>query len=154
MRERMQNPAVVIPGAMDAIQALMAATYAGGVPPETLALVHLRVSQINGCDTCIQSGTVHARKAGETDERLAAVAAWLHAPCFSSAERAALALAEAITRMADQPDPVPDEIWDEAARHYSEQELAALLLWIGTTNLFNRLNVPTRPAAGDWVSHQ
>jgi AhpD family alkylhydroperoxidase len=150
MHERMKNPAVVIPSAMDAIQALMAATYTGGVPPETLALIHLRASQINGCSLCVQSGTTHARKAGETDDRLAAVAAWRDAPCFTDAERAALALTEAVTRLADRPDPVPDDIWNEAVKHYGDREMAALLLSIATTNVFNRLNVPTRQVAGTW----
>ncbi len=75
---------------------------------------------------------------------------WREAPYFTDAERAALALAEAVTRLADRPDPVPDEIWDEAARHYDEQGLAALLLSIATANVFNRLNLPTRQVAGAW----
>ncbi len=150
MQERMKNPAVIIPEAMQAIKALTGATYKGGVPPATLALVHLRVSQINGCSFCVQSGTSHARKAGESDDRLATVAAWRDAPYFTGAERAALALAEAVTRLADQPDPVRDEIWEEAVRHYDEKGLAALLLSIATTNVYNRLNVPTRQLAGVW----
>lgn len=112
--------------------------------------MHLRASQINGCSSCVQSGTSHARKAGETEDRLATVAAWREAPYFTDAERAALALAEAATRLADRADPVPDEIWAETARHYDEQGLAALLLMIATTNLFNRLNVTTRQVAGAW----
>jgi AhpD family alkylhydroperoxidase len=151
MPERMKNPAVIIPEAMEAIQALTKSAHQGGVPGATLGLVHLRASQINGCSFCVVSGTIHARKAGETDDRLAAVAAWRDAPFFSDAERAALALTEAVTRLADRPDPVPDEIWDEAARHYDERELAALLLWIATTNVYNRLNVPVRQVAGTWA---
>jgi alkylhydroperoxidase family enzyme len=76
------------------------------------------------------------------------VAAWREAPYFTDDERAALALAEAATRLADRADPVPDEVWDEAADHYDEQQLAALLLWIGVTNLFNRLNATTKQVAG------
>jgi AhpD family alkylhydroperoxidase len=150
MQPRMKNPAMIIPEAMQAIQALNAATEKGGVPAATLALVHLRASQINGCSACVHSGTSHARKAGETDDRLATVAAWRDAPFFTDAERAALALAEAATRLADRPDPVPDEIWDEAARHYDERGLAALVLMIATTNVFNRLNITTRQVAGAW----
>jgi len=150
MQERMKNPAVIIPEAMPAIQALTAATRKGGVPEPTLALVHLRVSQINGCSACVQGGSAHARKAGESEDRLATVAAWRDAPYFTGAERAALALAEAVTRLADRPDPVPDETWDEAARHYDEQGLAALLLAIATANVYNRLNLPTRQVAGAW----
>jgi AhpD family alkylhydroperoxidase len=133
---------------MRALHALGASAEKGGVPPATLELVHLRASQINGCSFCVDSGARSAKKAGETDERLFAVAAWREAPYFTDAERAALALTEAITRLADRADPVPDAIWDEAARHYDEQELAALILMIATTNLFNRLNATTRQVAG------
>ena len=150
MEARMKNPAMIIPDAMKAIQALNAATQQGGVPPATLGLVHLRASQINGCSFCCDSGSCHAKAAGETDERLFSVAAWREAPYFTAAERAALALTEAVTRLSDRADPVPDEIWDEAARHYDERGLAALLLMIATTNVFNRLNVPTRQVAGAW----
>jgi AhpD family alkylhydroperoxidase len=150
MQARMKNPAMVLPGAMTAIQALNSATEQGGVPSATLSLVHLRASQINGCSTCVDAGSRQAKKAGETDDRLFAVAAWREAPYFTDAERAALALAEAVTRLSDRPDPVPDEIWNEAARHYDEQELAALILTISTTNVFNRLNVTTRQVAGAW----
>ncbi|MGH3857604.1 MAG: carboxymuconolactone decarboxylase family protein [Pseudonocardiaceae bacterium] len=150
MQARMSNPAMILPDAMQAIQFLNSATEKGGVPPPTLGLVHLRASQINGCSACVDSGTRGARKAGETDERLFAVAAWRDAPYFTDAERAALALTEAVTRLSDQTDPVPDEIWEEAARHYDEPALAALILAIATTNFFNRLNVTTRQVAGAW----
>ena len=150
MQARMKNPAMIIPDAMKAIQALNAATQQGGVPAATLGLVHLRASQINGCSFCCVSGSRHAKAAGETDERLFSVAAWREAPYFTGAERAALALTEAVTRLSDRADPVPDAIWDEAARHYDERGLAALLLMIATTNVFNRLNVATRQVAGAW----
>jgi AhpD family alkylhydroperoxidase len=147
----MKNPAMILPDAMQAIHALLAATEKGGVPSTTLALVHLRASQINGCRACVDAGTCSARQAGESDERLFAVAGWRTATCFTDAERAALALAEAVTRLCDQADPVPDAIWDEAARHYDEQALAALILSISTTNVFNRLNVTTRQEAVSWA---
>jgi AhpD family alkylhydroperoxidase len=150
MQARMKNPAMVLPGTMQAIQALYKATGDGGVPQATLELAHLRASQINGCSACVDSGARSARKAGETDERLFAVAAWRESPYFTDAERAALALTEAATRLADRADPVPDEIWDQAADHYDERQLAALILMIGVTNLFNRLNATTRQIAGAW----
>ena len=149
MEARMINPAMVL-GAMEPFQALFKAVYAGGVDPATLELVHLRASQINGCSACVDSGARSARKAGETEERLATVAAWREAPSFSDAERAALALAEAATRPADLPDPVPDQVWDAAAAHYDEKGMAALVLMIAVTNLFNRLNATTRQVAGAW----
>ncbi|AJT65239.1 hypothetical protein T261_3571 [Streptomyces lydicus] len=149
MKARMQNPATVPPEAMQPMLAVLKAAKQGGVPEATLELVHLRASQINGCSFCVDLGTRNAKKAGETDERLHAVAAWREAPYFTDAERAALALAEAATRLADRPDPVPDAIWDDAADHYDERQLAALILWIGMTNLFNRLNATTRQVAGE-----
>ena len=148
MTARMKNPAMVIADAMPAVMALYKATRKGGVPPQTLELVHLRASQINGCSPCVESGARAAKKAGETDERLWSVAAWRESPYFTDAERAALALAEAATRLNDRTDPVPDEVWDAAADHYDEQELASIVLMIATTNLFNRLNVTTRQPAG------
>jgi AhpD family alkylhydroperoxidase len=146
----MKNPAMVIPEAMQAIQALNAATQKGGLPPETAALAHLRASQINGCSACVEGGARMARRSGESDDRLFAVAAWRDSPRFSDAERAALALTECVTRLADRSDPVPDEVWDEVTRHYDEKALSGLLLTIAVTNLFNRLNAPTRQPGGAW----
>jgi AhpD family alkylhydroperoxidase len=150
MQPRMKNPAMIIPDAGQAIGALVAALRSGGLPEATGNLVHVRVSQINGCSACLDGGARTAGKAGESTERLFAVAAWREAPYFTDAERAALALAEAVTRLSDRSDPVPDEVWAEATRHYSEQELAALVLWIATANLFNRLNATTKQVAGAW----
>ena len=151
MQARIDNPAMVLPEAMPALMALGGAMTAGGVPPKTLELVHLRASQINGCAVCIDGGVRSARKAGETDERLVTVAAWRDAPYFSDAERAALGLAEAVTRLADRPDPVPDTVWGEAARHYDERGVAGLVLRTAMTNVWNRLNVATRQVAGAWA---
>jgi AhpD family alkylhydroperoxidase len=151
IQARMTNPAFVVPEAMQALQALGKAIQKGGVPAKTLELVNLRASQINGCGVCAVQHPRIAKKLGETDERLFAVAAWREAPYFTDAERAALALTEAATRLSDRADPVPDEIWDEAARHYDEQALAALVLNIASINVWNRLNVTTRQVAGqEW----
>ena len=148
MQARMNNPALTTPGAIEAMQALGKAIRNGGVPPKTLELVNLRASQINGCGVCAVQHPVIARKLGETDERLFAVTAWRDAPFFTDAERAALALTEAVTRLADQADPVPDEVWNEAARHYDEAALASLVLAIAQINVWNRVNVATRQVAG------
>ena len=148
MHARMSHPAFVVPEAMQALQALGKAIHNGGVPPKTLELVHLRASQINGCGVCVDMHPRLAKKAGETDERLFAVAAWRDTPYFTDAERAALALTEAVTRLSDRPDPVPDEVWAEAARHYDEPALAALVLSIAQINVWNRLNVATRQVVG------
>jgi AhpD family alkylhydroperoxidase len=152
MQQRMSNPATILTDVTQGVQSLLKAAYKGGVPRKTLELVHLRASQINGCSYCVDSGARNAKKAGETDERLFAVAAWRETPYFTDAERAALALTEAATRLADRPDSVSDEIWEEATRHYDEKGLSAILIMIATTNLFNRLNAPIRQTAGnqDW----
>ena len=97
---------------------------------------------------------IHTRElehAGESSARIHMVAAWREAPYYSEAERAALALTEAATRLADRPDPVPDAVWDEAARHYSEEQLAALVLKIALINAYNRINASTRQVGGEWV---
>ena len=150
MQARMTNPAMIVPDAMQALQALGASVAKGGVPPRTLELVHLRASQINGRSVCVDGHPRIARKLGETDERLFAVSAWRDAPYFTAAERAALALTEAVTRLDDRPDPVPDEVWEEAARHYDVTALAGLVLAIAGINVWNRLNVATRQPAGEW----
>lgn len=144
----MQNPANLLPDSMKGIQSIINATHGAGVPGPTLELVHLRASQINGCSPCVYSGSVSAKKAGESDERLFAVAAWRETDFFTDSERAALALAESMTRLADRADPVPDEVWDQAAKHFDEKQLAGLVLWVATTNLFNRLNATIKQPAG------
>jgi AhpD family alkylhydroperoxidase len=148
MQARMPNPVALLPDALKPIQHLIKAAHGAGVPGSTMELVHLRASQINGCSACVASGAETARKGGETEERLATVAAWREAPWFSDAERAALALSESVTRLSDRSDPVPDNVWDEAARHFDESQLAALVLWVAVTNLFNRLNASTKQVAG------
>ncbi len=151
MPTRMNNPAFVVPGAMDALQALNKAISRVRISLGLLELMHLRASQINGCGVCAVQHPKLASKLGESDDRIFAVAAWRDAPYFTDAERAALALTEAATRLADTPDPVPDDVWEDAARHYDEQELAALVLAIASINVWNRLNVATRQVAGqEW----
>src|SRR5215469_14788239 len=105
MPSRMKNPAMIFPEVTKAVQDLLEVTRKGGVPQSTLELVHLRASQVNGCSFCVNSAWRNGRKAGETDDRLFSVAAWREAPYYTGAERAALALAEAVTRLADRPDP-------------------------------------------------
>jgi AhpD family alkylhydroperoxidase len=144
----MQNPALAVPAALEALQALSKAIQATGLPPKTIELVSLRASQINGCGVCAVQHPQIARRLGETDQRLFAVAAWRDAPWFTDAERAARALTEAETRMSDRAEPVPDDIWEEAARHYDELALAGLVLAIAGINVWNRLNVTTRQVAG------
>jgi AhpD family alkylhydroperoxidase len=150
MQARMANPALSIPGAFDAMQALATAAGQGGLPQTTTGLVHLRASQINGCSVCVHMHARDLKKAGESDERIWAVAAWRDAPFFTDAERAALALTEAVTRLSDRADPVPDEVFDEAAKHFEESALASLILHITLINAWNRLNATTRQVAGAW----
>ena len=144
----MNNPANVLPDSMKGIQSIIKAAHSAGMPRTTMELAHLRASQINGCSPCVYGGSISAKKAGESDERLFAVAAWRETDLFDDAERAALALAESMTRLADRPHPVPDEVWDDAAEHFDEKQMAGLVLWVATTNLFNRLNATTKQPAG------
>ncbi|MBV8410192.1 MAG: carboxymuconolactone decarboxylase family protein [Alphaproteobacteria bacterium] len=143
MQARMKQPALVVPEAMQALIALGQAARKTGLAQQTATLVHLRASQINGCSFCVDMHARELKVAGMTDEGIFAVAAWRETPYFSEAERAALALTEAVTRIADRPDPVSDAVWNEAAKHFGEAHLAALLIEIGAINLWNRLNVAT-----------
>ena len=136
------------PDVISGVQHIYKAIYAGGVPQQILELVHLRASQINGCSYCVDAGAKSAEKAGMSTEKLLAVAGWYENPLFDDAERAALALAEAATRLSDRPGAVTDEIWAETARHYDERQLAALVLMVAITNFFNRLNTTLRVPAG------
>ncbi len=156
MKPRMTSPVLSIPGVLESLQAISKSTAdAGaqaGLSQDTIDLISLRASQINGCAVCLDMHARALKKAGESDERLATLAAWREAPYFTDAERAALALAEAATRIADRPNPVPDEIWSEAARHFDKPALAALVLAIATINTWNRLNVTTGQIAGEWTA--
>jgi AhpD family alkylhydroperoxidase len=146
MKARIENR--TSPDVNTGVQHLFKAIYAGGVSRQTLELVHLRASQINGCSACVDAGAASAVKAGVSNEKLFALAAWYENPLFDDAERAALALAEAATRLCDRPGAVTDKIWAEAARHYDERQLSALVLMVATTNFFNRLNTTFRVPAG------
>jgi AhpD family alkylhydroperoxidase len=151
MKARIKNPAVRVPGTLDALKQLGESARTAGIPETTLYLLELRASQINGCAVCVDIHSRELEYAGENSERIHTVATWRETPYFSDAERAALALTEAATRLADRPDPVPDEVWDEAARHYSEPQLAALVVAIATINAYNRLNATTRQITGAFV---
>jgi AhpD family alkylhydroperoxidase len=150
----MKNPVMIFPEALQALYALSAATKKSDLPRRTAYLVHLRASQINGCTYCVDMHAREMKEAGDTNERIFAVAAWRDSPLFSEAERAALALTESVTRLADRGEAVPDSVWEEAARAYDERSLAALLLEIAQINFWNRLNVPThQPPASREAAH-
>ena len=151
MKARIKNPALSVPGALEALEQLGTSASTAGIPETTLYLMHLRASQINGCSVCVDIHSRELEHAGESAERIHTLAAWRETPYFSEEERAALALTEAATRLADRPDPVPDEVWDEAARHYTEAQLAALVVSIAAINAFNRVNAATRQVTGGWV---
>ncbi len=143
---------MTLPGVREAILTIAKTAESCGVPRTTLELLHVRVDQINGCSVCVDMHSRALKKLGESDARLFALAAWREAPYYTEAERAALALAEAETRLNDRADAVPDEIWKEASRHFSDAELAALVTSIAVANLWNRLNVTTRQLTGDWIA--
>jgi AhpD family alkylhydroperoxidase len=152
MQSRTKSPALTLPGARDALIALSKSVEHGDVPKQTLELVHLRASQINGCGVCVDMHSRALMKMGEKAERIFALAAWREAPYYTDAERAALELTEAATRIQDRADAVPDEVWKEAARHYTDVALASLVLSIGLVNLWNRLNVATKQVGGPWTA--
>jgi AhpD family alkylhydroperoxidase len=143
----MTNIVFLVPDAMKALQELAKSAKKGGVPETTTALIQLRASQVNGCGVCVDMHSRMMKKAGETDDRLFAVATWRDTPYFTDAERAALALAEAVTRLSDRAEAVSDEIWNETAKHYDEAGLAALIIQIGVINVWNRFNAATRQIA-------
>jgi AhpD family alkylhydroperoxidase len=143
----MKQAVLILPGAMQGMQTLAKAVKQSGVSERTVGLVELRVSQINGCGVCTDMHWRLMKEAGESDERMFTVAAWRDTPYFTDAERAALAVTEASTRLSDRADPVPDEIWAEAARHFDERALAGLVLAIAIINVWNRLNVTTKQVA-------
>jgi AhpD family alkylhydroperoxidase len=148
MTARQPNPAIALEGAMDALHAVAKAASRARVPIN-LELVNLRASQINGCAVCVDGHAKALRKAGESEERVFAVAAWRETPFFTDAERAALELTEALTRLADRPDAVPDALWESVAEHFDETQLGALVLDIASINVWNRLNVATRQIVGE-----
>jgi AhpD family alkylhydroperoxidase len=151
LKARMNNPVMIVSDAMAAMQALAKASEQGGVPKATSLFMVLRASQINGCSVCVDMHARELKRIGESDQRIHAVGAWRDAPYFTEAERAALALTEAVTRLSDRPDPVPDALWNDVAQHYDEPALASLLLTISSINVWNRLNVATRQIAGEWL---
>ncbi len=151
MKPRIDNPAMTVPGAMEALQKLGAAARNAGVPATTLYLIEVRASQINGCSVCLDMHSRELKAAGEPDERIFMVGAWREAPYFSEAERAALALTEAVTRLADRSDAIPDEVWETAAQHYDEAGLAGLVVAIAGINAWNRINAASRQITGGWV---
>ena len=150
LEPRLKNAIYLLPDVLPALLAVNKAASPEGLPLVLLKLVHLRASQINGCGVCCDMHARELKKEGEPDKRINTVAAWRETPWFSPQERAALALTEALTRIADRPEAVTDEIWNEAARVFDEKELMALVVQIGLINVFNRINCATRQIAGAW----
>ena len=124
------------------------------LPAATQELVKIRASQINGFGMCTDMHTKDAAHAGESQIRINLVAAWREATVFTEAERAALELTEQGTRIADAAGGVPDAVWDNAAQHYDDEQLAALVALIALINTYNRMNVIIRQPAGDYVPGQ
>ena len=150
MQARMKNPVVVLPEALKSLLMINDIASPDNLPAATKKFVHLRASQINNCSVCVDMHAKELKKLGESDERVISVAAWHDTPYYNDAERAALALTEAATRLSDRSEAVPDNIFEEAKRHYDEKSLAALIIQIALINFFNRLNVTVGQQAGDW----
>lgn len=148
MKARMNHPVTVLPDALKALLALSKAAELDTVPAALHQLIDLRVSQINGCSVCVDMHARGLKRLGESDERIWGVGAWRESPYFDDRERAALDLAEHVTRLADRPEAVPDPVWDNAADHFDEKEMSSLLLGIAAINAWNRLNAATRQPVG------
>jgi AhpD family alkylhydroperoxidase len=150
-QSRMRNPATIVPEAMAPLQSLgQLLGLLQGAPARALSLAMVRASQINGCALCLDGACRLLSQNGETQERLLAGPAWRESTRFTEAERAALALAESMTRLSDRSDPVPDAVWEEAARHFRDRELALIVLGIAVENLYNRINVATHQVEAEW----
>jgi AhpD family alkylhydroperoxidase len=150
--KRMENPVTFLPEAMRALPHLIGAIKAGGLSDELGEFVSLRASQLNGCAGCVYGHVHRLRQLGVPDERIDTVAVWRHSPFFTEKEKAALALTESATRLADAHDePVSDTVWERAREYFDEPEMAALILQIGLINFFNRINVTIQePAGATW----
>lgn len=147
MQVRMKHPVGLLPETLTALHAVGKSTEKE-LPLTIRKLVELRASQINGCSVCVHMHADELKKAGESDERIFAVAAWRDTPFFTDEERAALALTESVTRLADRADPVPDDIWEEARKHFDDKPLAALIVEIALINVWNRLNATVKQVVG------
>jgi AhpD family alkylhydroperoxidase len=152
MQPRMKSPALTIPGTRDALLAIHKIALSCGVPRTTLELVDVRAGQINGCAVCVDMHCRALKKLGEPDAKIYSLATWRETPYYTDAERAALDLTEAVTRLADRTDAVPDAVWAEASKHFDEKALGAILMTIALANFWNRLNVPTRQVTGEWIA--
>ena len=142
---------MVLPGVNDGIQTMMAAIFKSGIAKPILDLVGLRVGQMNNCQLCIGQQMNETGDEAST-RRLMSVAAWRGADCFGAAERAALALAEAVTSLEARYESVPDALWQEVELHFDEPQRAGLVLFICTMNMFTRINVATRQLTPDWAA--
>lgn len=148
---RIPSPALTFPAARNALLRMRRIADETAISETIRLLVEVRASQINGCSVCLDMHTRELRAAGEASERIDTIAAWREAPYFTAAERAALALTEAITRLSEPPSHVPDDVWADAARHFTDPQLAALVIGIATINAWNRIQVSTGQITGEWV---
>jgi AhpD family alkylhydroperoxidase len=148
MQPRIPNLHRVSHESYKALLALEESINKGPVSRTILDFARLRGSQINGCAFCVDMHAVDLKQAGESDERIFSISAWREAPFYTDEERAALALVESATRLADRGDAVPDEVWNEAAGYFDEAQLATLTMAIAAINAWNRINVINRTVAG------
>lgn len=139
MKQRLQFFNVA-PELMKQVQALNKAVDECGLETDLLHLVKLRASQINGCSYCVDMHTKEAMRDGETQQRVFLVSAWKESPLFTQRERAAFAYTEAVTLIS--VDGVPDALYEETRKHFSDEDLVKLSLAIGMINVWNRLCVP------------
>lgn len=148
MQPRIKDPFAVNPELLPALLAVHKASSRGKLPAITAKLIHLRASQINGCSVCVQMHAAELKQANVPDDKIFLVAAWRETTHFTEAERAALAVCESLTRLADRPDAVSDEVWSAAAKHYDEAQLVQLVTEVAMINVWNRMNAAIRRVVG------
>lgn len=146
----MTNPAVVVPDAMPALLAFSKVIDQCGLDEAMLELSHLRVSQINQCSVCVDMAGTSLTKLGVAADKIIAVSAWRDTEHFSDPERAVLAVAEQMTRLADGTRGVTDAAYAELATHYDEVQIGAIMIHVGLVNLWNRINDSTRQVPTSW----
>jgi AhpD family alkylhydroperoxidase len=146
---RMTTTNDLLPDSTKGIQNIYKAIYGSGADPELLELVHLRVSQINGCAACLDAGFANARKHDIATDKLDGLTVWCESPQFTPAEKVSLELSEEMTRLADRRNAVTDELWDRFAKELpDEKQRAGILLMVSLTNLFNRMNTTLQVPVG------
>lgn len=146
----MKNPAMILENVYPGIQTILGAIYQSGISPAVLEFAGVRVGQMNNCELCISLHMNKALNDPALKDRIVLVVDWKKSTVFTEAERTALELTEAITKLEDRYNSVSDALWQKVEKYFSEKERAALVLFISVMNMFTRVNVATRQETAEW----